>query len=203
MQNNEVTEISFNLTNKDFPSPVEITIVNDEVSGVSSARGHLTYDDITFDFYGNCVYVDVGDSELSKYIWSIDDGKKAIGINWGGGTITKKGNPVILKFTSDEIHGMQIILENVESASDAQINEMKPQKRIVKRMLKFKQAQKGGRKKRSRPKKTIKKYRRMMNLRNSMKWRERTDKEFLDAHPEYNRSSLNRAKRWAAEGRPE
>jgi len=64
------------------------------------------------------------------------------------------------------------------------------------------QRQSGGRAKKTRPQSAKQKYRRIINLRESAVWRFRTDREFLDAYPEYNLSQLARAKRWNAEGKP-
>jgi hypothetical protein len=66
----------------------------------------------------------------------------------------------------------------------------------------YSQEQKGGRPKNLRTQETTRKYRRMINLRNSAQWRMKTDKEFLDHFPEYSRSGLTRAKKWEKEGKP-
>jgi hypothetical protein len=64
------------------------------------------------------------------------------------------------------------------------------------------QAQHGGRRRGTRLKQTVGQYNRIINARNSRYWIARTDKDFLVAHPEFNRSQLARAKRWDAQGKP-
>jgi hypothetical protein len=66
----------------------------------------------------------------------------------------------------------------------------------------YSQEQSGGRLKHSRPRETLRKYNKITTLRNSASWRMRTDKEFLEHYPEYNRPELARAKRWEKEGKP-
>lgn len=63
----------------------------------------------------------------------------------------------------------------------------------------YSQEQGGGRSEHSRPQEVIRRYKRIISLRNSSRWRMRTDKEFLDHYKEYNRSELARARKWERE----
>ena len=66
----------------------------------------------------------------------------------------------------------------------------------------YSQKQSGGRLKRSRPRETLLKYNKILNYRNSARWRGKTNKEFLEYFPQFNPSELKRAKRWEKEGKP-
>jgi hypothetical protein len=66
----------------------------------------------------------------------------------------------------------------------------------------IKQAQRGGRPKGLRLSKTLRKYNKILNHRDSPAWRLRSDNDFLKKFPEFTSSELKGAKRWREEGKP-
>lgn len=194
----------FTLRGEDLPSPLEIRVVDDGRGGVD-AYGSSNYDGFEYEFWGKTALVNADDPIMEKCHASFDDGNMAIVIFWGGGRVTKEGNPVVLEFFHSPETGSDYSMLHVDKASNAELEEMKVRRHFVERSLRFKQAQRGGRKQGSRSKKTEKVYRRIMNNRNSGKGQTMTDPEFRKWYERtygdpLSQSRLTSAKRWWKEG---
>ena len=194
----------FTLIGEDLPSPIEVRIVEDGKGGLDAHRSSNS-EGFKYEFWGKAVLVNSDDPIIDECHTSWDDGNRALGILWGGGRVTKEGNPVVLEYSHSPETGSDVSMLHLQKASNAQRDEMDSRKHIVDRVLTFKQAQRGGRKKGSRSKGTAEEYRHIIKVRNSVIGDTMTDDDFCEYYERIygdplSKSKLSRAKRWDYEG---
>ncbi|OGN74178.1 MAG: hypothetical protein A2X24_05120 [Chloroflexi bacterium GWB2_54_36] len=150
--------------------------------------------------FGKPQFIKNDDPLPSQNYLILADGKIKMLFLWEQAALFLPGNPAYLFYTYDGENHFSVV--NLEEASLRQSRAVMKYINTFSKLLKFKQEQRGGRKKGSRARNTIKKYNRIMNYRNSVSFRNKTDKEFLERYPQFNQSELSRAKKWYREGKP-
>lgn len=131
---------------------------------------------------------------------TFSDGEKRVSLVATQAGVWKEGNPIVIHYTYELGGSPTFSFVHVEEASKSQLLEMYDILKTFRSMFKFKQMQKGGRKKGSMSEKTRNDYKTIIRHRYSPANRLLNDEEFLKEHPEISRSKLKRAIRKSAEG---
>lgn len=196
-------EDRFLIKSNQFPNDIQLDVYCDEKNESYASTSTIYENGDTFFIFGKALLVDSDYQQESIGHLTLDNGEQKLVIYWLDGCYKILGNPMELRYVALPEGDYQFNITNINLGSKSQLVEIWSHRNLFMKLINFKQAQRGGRKKGVRSKKTKNRYTKILQHRYCPEWRLRTDKEFLEAFSDkYNRSLLQRAKKWDAEGKP-
>jgi hypothetical protein len=167
-------------------------------------------DGFSIEFVGRGTYQEPSKETPKNVGWAslVYDGTELLML-WETATMQQDDNPVELRYSYE--NGTACLwLAGLELGSMAQARAMLGKLREFEKLLRFKQAQRGGRPKGKRPAAVTWRYEHILKMRNSLSYRHQTDDKFIriynaklhQGEKPITQGELSRAVRWEREGKP-